>query len=90
MPVILTAGEVQRILRQLHGVHHLDDVDYSLSASVSPSLSASAGIDDGPTPVQHLKVIYVTGSRARIEDIANEAITAWEGFLSNHGISGAP
>ena len=75
----------------------VDDVDYSLSASVSHSLSASAGIDDGPTPeqqtpapVQRLKVIYVAGSRTRIEDIANEAITAWEGFLSKHGIPGAP
>jgi hypothetical protein len=72
----------------------VDDVDYSMSASVSHSLGTRATIHDGsdrsqpsPAPARHLKVIYVTGNRARVESIADEAIAAWEGFLAKYGIS---
>ena len=72
----------------------VDDVDYSLSASVSFSSNVGAGVGDGstpaPIPTRRLKVIYVTGSRTRIEDITNDAIAVWERFLASHGISSAP
>jgi hypothetical protein len=75
----------------------VDDVDYSLGPSVSYSVSVGASLDGtsvsspaSPGPTQRLKVIYVTGNRARATDVADEALAAWETFLSNHGISSAP
>lgn len=58
----------------------VSDVEYSAVPQVSARL-ASEG------PQRRMKVQYMSGDRLRVEDVADEALRAWETFFGEHGLA---
>ena len=53
-------------------------VDYSAAPPVSADL---------PTARRWLKVVLVEGTRLRVEDVVDQALSAWEKFFTDHGLA---
>jgi hypothetical protein len=69
----------------------VEHLDYSLGAVASVQMSADVlGAESseelGGRPQRHLKVQFVSGPRSRVEEIADDAVAAWERFFALHGI----
>jgi len=63
----------------------VDGVDYSASPTVSVTLREQE--DEAATAHRRLKVGFVAGRRVRVEDVADQAISAWESFFAQHGLA---
>ena len=69
----------------------IDAVDHTIPVSTAGSIS-SLGVDTKrvvsvSSTWRPLKVAFVAGQRVRVEEIATEAVSAWERFFAQHGIA---
>jgi hypothetical protein len=70
----------------------IDHLDYSLGATASPRLVSDVSgetqsLTSGAHLPRRLKAQFVGGGRLRVEDIAKDAVVAWELFFALHGIA---
>ena len=70
----------------------IGDVDHTIPAATVASMSPVEGVEAKrivytASTWRPLKVVFVAGQRVRVEEIATQAVSAWERFFAQHGIA---